>query len=197
MQNALVFGVGGIMDLFVGKTFFELRQSEATAYLTRCGIDSNRIASINPAETIASFGLLNCVTLFTDHVIELEGYANRHAGYEAMYDGSFRQKQMPAWEDSDWMPFEFEPPGCIANDVAPWIGSCQALLRELDDVAARSPLSLATLPSHYLLKPDGPDLSFDGTQFSNAEAIRWVWRCLHDGAQVAIRENSVLSGTPE
>jgi hypothetical protein len=182
------------MDLFVGRNFFELDEARITNYLLNRGVPRDQIGAINTAASIATFELLNCITLFTDHVIQLEGYADRQKGYHDLENGRFRLKHIPAYEESTWIPFDFDSPGAIEPA---FIGSCPALLRELDEIAARSPLSLRTLPPHYVLGPNGPDTSFDGVELSDAELIRWVWRCLHDAAQLAIRENSILSGTPE
>lgn len=182
------------MDLFVGRSYFKFGELTATQHLLSRGVYPDQIAAINPADTIANFDLLNCASLFVDHVIELEGYADLLKGQQDVENGRFRLKQIPAYEEPTWTPFDFDSPSAIEP---PFIGSCPALLRELDDIAARSPLSLATLPPHYLLRPDGPELSFDGAEWSEAELLRWVWRCLHDGALMAIRENSILSGTPD
>lgn len=182
------------MDLFVGREFFDLDEARITKYILSRGVPRDQIAAINAAGSIATFELLNCITLFSDHVIELEGYADRQKSYHDLESGQFRLKQIPVYEESTWMPFDFDSPGAIEPA---FIGSCPALLRELDDIAARSPLSLRALPPHYVLGPNGPDTSFDGRRLSDAELIRWVWRCLHDAAQMAVRENSILSGTPE
>lgn len=185
------------MDLFVGREFFDYNLETATAYLLAHGADRGRIASINSASEIATFDMLNSITLFTDHVLLIEGYRDAVEGYQALQAGRFRLKHLPIWEESNWLPFEFDAPGLIGEGAITWVGSCHGLRRDLEDIAKRSPLRMADPLPHYDLKKGGVEPKFDQRQFSDGELVRWAWRCLHDGAKLALRENSILSGTPE
>jgi hypothetical protein len=186
------------MNLVVGRAGYDFLDNEIAAHFHRDGVDPSLVAHLNPADEIAQFDLLNGVTLFLDHVIRLEG-VDPAESRRALEDGVFRLKQMPVWEASAWAPFELTTAGMLDDDPTFFVGSASGLLRELSDIAGRSPLSLSTPPQPYQrMREDFTTFVRSSTplDLSEDEIIRWVWCSLRDGAEIAIREHAVLCGAP-
>jgi hypothetical protein len=110
-----------------------------------------------------------------------------------------RFRNLPWWENSIWLPVEFNPPekpSIEENGFPVFVGSSHRLLSELEEVQRSSPLALGTTPQGY--DEMRSDLEgFYRSQFSLSEEssiIQWVWKGLYDAALIAIRERAPIWG---
>jgi hypothetical protein len=130
----------------------------------------------------------------------LEGYADENAGLAAGADGKLKWKNLPWWDNSLWLPREFGNPGGLDDVPTFFIGSCQGLVAELDELKRISALRLGEVPTAY------SDMRKDFLQFvrsdreldlSAEDGIRWVWRALREGAELAIAQDAALWAGPD
>ena len=86
------------------------------------------------------------------------------------------------------------------DDPTFFIGSCQRLIAELDDLKRNSPLRLGDVVSEYSdMRADFLTFVRSDTELnlSTDDCVRWIWRALRDGAELAIAENSALWAGPD
>jgi hypothetical protein len=136
--------------------------------------------------------------LFLDHVSALDGHADLQSAFAACQRGDSRFRNMPWWDDSVWLPFAFSGVGPMEGDFPTFVGSCPALLKELEIIRELSPLGLGAKPQGY------EEMRKDITAFyrnvhlrlDDADTIRWIWRVLYDGAEIAMASKAVLWAGP-
>ena len=128
---------------------------------------------------------------FCEHVRELERLPDDGRHMERT-----RFKSLPFWMVSYWLPVDFSPPLTRReDDDMALIGSCQQLLRELEEIRRLSPLGLGTKPRGYdLARTDFKRWDAENHEYGTDEVIQWIWGALHEGAELAIRHKTVLEG---
>lgn len=138
------------------------------------------------------------VMAFLNHVLLLEGYDDEIEGHAAGAEGRLKQRNFPWWDNSLWLPLEFDDPGRLDFDPTFFVGNCQRLISELDEMRQASPLDLARAPSAYdeMRGEIGGQCDSDPS-LSDDESVRWVWSALHDGAEAAIAQKAGLWMGPD
>lgn len=136
--------------------------------------------------------------LFLNHVSALDGYADSQAAFAAFQSGDSKFRNMPWWDDSIWLPFEFPGVGTIESNFPTFVGSCPALLRELETIKHLSQLGLGDKPPGYEQMRADILAFYKGVhvQLDEADTIRWIWRVLYDGAEIAMTSKSILWAGP-
>ncbi len=189
-------------DLIIGSAGLRGIERSMAAHLAGIGVNHDLDSWLTAEESIATICCLNgaSVVEFLRHVIHVEGYSDERAGFAAGESGSSKFKNMPWWENSIWLPIEIEHVGVLEDDPTFFVGSCRALLTELHSLQRASPLQLGSIPQGY------GEMRTDIRKFyQSAAAIKldeincthWIWRALHDGAEIAISENTVLWTGPD
>ncbi len=142
------------------------------------------------------------VVEFLRHVVRCEGYSDERTGFAAGENGNSKYRNMPWWDDSVWLPIELEP-RTLEVDAPFFVGSCTALLRELRDLQGISQIQLGSAPEGYQeMRADIRKFyrsvhSGATLQLTDADYVRWIWLALRDGAELAIKENTVLYAGPD
>jgi hypothetical protein len=188
-------------DLFVGSIGVEGLETSLASHFAGLGLKPDLQRLFEADEVEATLCFLNGASLmaFLEHVGVVEGYPDSHTALRAFERGEARLKNIPCWENSIWLPFDFEHAGTLKDDPTVFVGSGPALLRELADLQQRSPLGLGASPNGYeRMRQDIRAFYRDRTAFQldEADTIRWIWRALFDGATIANRLTSTLSSTP-
>ena len=188
-------------DLFVGRFGLEGLETSLASHLAGLGLKFDLQQLFEADEEVAMLCFLNGASIveFLEHVGVVEGYPDRDMALRAFERGDSRLKNMPCWENSIWLPFDFEPAGTLADDPTVFVGSGPALLRELTDLQQRSPLGLGASPNGYeRMRQDIRAFYRDSRelQLDEADTIRWIWRALFDGATIAIEARSALWAGP-
>jgi hypothetical protein len=188
-------------DLFVGRLGLEGLETSLASHLTGLGLNVDLQRLFEADEVVATLCFLNGASImaFLEHVGAIEGYPDSNTALAAFARGDSRLKNMPYWENSIWLPFDFEPAGTLADDPTVFVGSAPALLRELTDLQQRSPLGLGASPNGYeRMRQDIRAFYRDRTPFQldEADTIRWIWRALFDGATIAHKSMSAFASTP-
>jgi hypothetical protein len=188
-------------DLFVGRIGVEGLEDSLPSHFAHLGLKVDLQPLFEADEVEATLCFLNGASLveFLEHVGAVEGYPDRDTALRAFEGGDSRLKNMPCWENSIWLPFDFEAAGMLEDDPTVFVGSGPALLRELTDLQQRSPLGLGASPNGYeRMRQDIRAFYRDRTPFQldEADTIRWIWRALFDGATIANKSMSALASTP-
>ena len=188
-------------DLVVGSTGLQGFEESVARFLSSRGLKAGLETWLEQPDSIADISCLNGATVmeFLRHVVTLEGYADENAGYIAGCDGKLKAKNFPWWENSLWVPLEFDNPGVLDDDPT-FIGSCQRLISELDDLQRASPLRLGeVVPAYDEMRADFVKFVRSDTELnlSADDCVRWIWRAFHDGAELAVSENAVLWAGPD
>jgi hypothetical protein len=147
------------------------------------------------AQCVAVIPLLNTASIaaFNRFVAALEGLTDN----DAMDRTTF--KNLPWWLVSVWLPIDFDPPRELGSDEGDpvFVGSCQRLVRELEEIKAKSPISMGDAPADYqIMRPDQYRkwlVSVSGEPLTNEDTLRWIWRALRDGAELAMRSNAPMT----
>ena len=192
-------------DLVVGPGDLSHLKDAIAAHLTRVGVRNNDLEKWLAAEYgETEICCLNGASVgeFLRHVVRCEGYSDERTGFAAGENGTSKYRNMPWWDDSVWLPVEFEPV-TLEIDAPFFVGSCVALLRELRDLQDISQIKLGSAPDRY------DDMRADIRKFYRSirsgatfrltdvdDSVRWVWLALRDGAELAIKQNTVLYGPP-
>jgi hypothetical protein len=184
-------------DLSVGKAGLEGLETALESHLASLGLKVDCKRLFEADDQVAALCLLNVasIVVFLEHVGVVEGYPDRDTALAAFERGDSRVKNMPAWVNSIWLPFDFEPAGTLTEEPTLFIGSCPGLLRELTYLQQRSPLGLGAAPGGYeRMRQDITAFYRDLTPFQldEADTIRWVWRALFDGAGIAMKSGTAL-----
>jgi hypothetical protein len=179
-------------NLSIGRlpAVFEKAASEACAQLGILGTAPWGTFGGQPTN-ISIFNLAS-VVLFTDHIVELGGFADSQAAME-----SARFPHISWWQTSIWLPVDFQPPKQPPIDLGGWpvfLGSCQGLLADLAEVQKLSDMSLGTIPDGYAqMRAHSKGWILPGFELNDDRAvIQWVWKGLHDGAELASRTGAAL-----
>jgi hypothetical protein len=182
------------MDLTIGKLPEEM-QKGAIAALARLRVSDTKAWQQAP-EDIATISLLKLasVVLFTDHVAKLEGFADSTVALEQT-----RFRNLPWWQMSVWLPIAFQPPPEPAMKSGGWpvfLGSCQGLLADLAEIQKLSDCSLGATPDGYeMMRADVDAFMWSPFELSDDRSvIQWVWKGLHDSAELAISRLSPILG---
>ena len=136
---------------------------------------------------------------FLRHAVAMEGYSDERTGFSAGEDGIIL-RNLPWWENSLWLPVDFEDAGTLEDDPTFFVGSCQALLRDLDALKVKSPLNLGEAPPAYAeMRADFQKFvrAGDALGLSADDCVRWVWKALREAAELAILEDTALWGGPD
>jgi hypothetical protein len=144
-----------------------------------------------------SFSLLNLasVVALTDHVASLEGLTD-----SANALGRTRFVNLPWWMTCIWLPVQFHVPAepvVHYGDDPIFVGSCAGLLEDLAAVRDLSNLSLGESPPGYAeMRRDYEAFLGDWRTFElkdERDVIRWVWRGLHDAAELALQRGCAMT----
>jgi hypothetical protein len=188
-------------DLFVGRIGLEGLETSLASHMAGLGLKVDLQRLFEADEVVETLCFLNGASLvvFLEHVGVVEGHPDSKTALAAFARGDSRLKNMPYWENSIWLPFDFEPAGTLEDDPTVFVGSGPALLRELTDLQRRSPLGLGASPNGYeRMRQDIRAFYRDSraSQLDEADTIRWIWRALFDGATIANKSMSALASTP-
>jgi hypothetical protein len=136
--------------------------------------------------------------LFLDHVSTLDGHPDSQSAFVAFQRGVSKFRNMPWWDDSIWLPFEFSDVGVIEGNFPAFVGSCPVLLRELETIRQLSPQGFGATPQGYeeMRKDIKAFYKNVHVRLDHADTIRWIWRALYDGAEIAMASTSILWAGP-
>jgi hypothetical protein len=189
-------------DLIVGSAGLQGYEESIASFLLSRGLEVGLAPWLERPDTIAEISCLNGASVmeFLRHAVQLEGYADETAGFAAGEDGKLKAKNFPWWDNSLWLPLEFDESGRLDDDESFFVGSCQSLIAELEELKRTSPLQLGEVVSHYSdMRTDFPKFvrSDAKLDLSTEDCVRWVWRALRDGAELAMAQNAVLWAGPD
>jgi len=189
-------------DLIIGSTGIADVAESVGRFLSRRGIEGDLNAWLATPDVVTELCFLNgaSVMMLLRHALELEGWTNEREGCAAGEDGRVKARNLPWWDDSIWLPLEFDKPGTLEDRSTFFVGSCQQLIVELEEMRHTSSLRLGeVVPEYTDMRTDflnfvrsNPDLAL-----SDDDTIRWMWRALRDGAELAISQNTVLWACPD
>lgn len=137
---------------------------------------------------------LSSVMLFLDHVARLDGFDG-----SACAAGRSRFEHLPWYLDSIWLPVAFRDPKVPLvedNGFPVFLGSCQRLIENLEQIRVLSPLEMGYTPDGYdLMRQDMRAFCRSGIRLvDKAIIIQWVWKALHDGARLALQHDAPMLG---
>jgi len=179
--------------LSIGQLRMDSLERAAISHLNSLGLDDERCSTwTNCLDNIDFIDALNSASVcyFLDHVAKLEGFEDSNVALEKT-----RYRQLPWWDCSIWLPVTFAPPTLLDDNGFPiFLGSCQALLSDLQGVKDRSSCSLGQSPPGYeQMRSDINVFYRSGFQLEDESSIiQWIWKALHDGAQLAIQTSAPL-----
>jgi hypothetical protein len=188
-------------DLIVGSAGLQDFEESIARFLSSRGLEAELATWLERPDTIAEISCLNSATVveFLRHAVQLEGYADENAGFAAGAYGKLKGKNFPWWDNSLWLPLGFDDPGRLDDDPTFFVGSCQALIAELDELKRTSPLRLGDVVSAYSdMRADFQKFIRSDTELDlgTEDCVRWIWRALRDGAELAIAQNAALWAGP-
>ena len=184
-------------SLSIGPLGIDSLQAAVISHLDSLGLNRNehRLWTECP-EQIAYIDLLNLasVGLFLEHVAKIEGFTDTNVALDQT-----RFRQLPWWDFSIWLPISFAPPTLLDDGGFPiFLGSCHALLADLEEVNKLSSLQLGKAPRGYdAMRADIKKFYRSSFELDDeASIIQWIWKAIYDGAQIAIEHHAVLFGEP-
>jgi hypothetical protein len=191
MAKQLVVGSEGLLGF----------EESISAYLKSKKVETGLQPWLNQPHELAIISCLNGATVmeFLRHTVQLAGYSDERDGFAAGEDGKLRERNFPWWDNSLWLPIKFDNPSGLRDEPTYFIGSCQRLIVELDEMKRVSPLQLGQVVPEYF------DMRADFQKFIRAnhelnltfeDSVRWVWRALREGAEIAISKNAALWAGP-
>ena len=189
-------------DLIVGAAGLQFFDELIANFLTSRGLAAGLAAWLESPGSIAEISCLNGASVmeFLRHAVQLEGYADENQGFAAGADGELKGKNFPWWDNSLWLPLKFNNPGGLDEDPTFFVGSCQNLIAELDELKRASPLRLGEVVSGYSdMRANFINFARSNTELnlSAEDFVRWIWRALRDGAEFAIAQNTALWMGPD
>ena len=189
--------VGKLVDVAIEKACIDKLTSIKPAkrrFLKR-STDSN-MTWLDCEFNIVEISLFNLasVQLFLDYVAGLEGLKKS----KDMIENSVF-KHLPWYMYSIWLPVDFIQPmvPLSGNDpFSAYLGSCQALHRNLEKIRLKSKLNLGNKPEGYdLMRSNLRKFSKSNFYLDNEDAvIQWVWYALVEGVALALKNNAPMSG---
>ena len=188
-------------DLMIGRAGLAVVGEPIAEYLRGLGTKDRLDEWLAANDQVAVISLLNLasVVVFLQHVARLDGFSSEQDAFAAFESGTTSFKNMPWWDNSIWLPVEIEAPKSFEGDDPTFIGSAPALLRELRTLQEASPLDLGRAPNGYeQMRADIGQFyrSDNEEQLDEPAIIQWIWRALHDGAELAIQARTVLWAAP-
>jgi hypothetical protein len=188
-------------DLIVGSAGLLGLEESMAAHLAGLSVEYDLEDWLAADDSAATISCLNSasVVAFLRHVVHCEGHSDELTGFAAGESGKSKFRNMPWWDNSIWLPVELEHSGNLKDDATVFVGSCKALLRELRELQEVSQLQLGASPEGYEeMRTDIRRFySSNATiQLTDADCVRWVWLALRDGAEMAIKEKTVLWAGP-
>jgi hypothetical protein len=192
LAKVLVVGSEGLLGF----------EESIAAYFQTKKVASDIKPWLNQPREIATISCLNGATVmeFLRHTVKLAGYGDEYEGYAAGADGMLKERNFPWWDNSLWLPVEFDNPSGLRDDPTYFIGSCQRLIVELDDMKRVSPLRLGEVAEAYFDMRDNFKKFTSSDQELNLlpeDCVRWVWKALKEGAEIAIANNAALWAGPD
>ena len=189
-------------DLIVGSAGLQGFEKSIASFLSSRGLKLGLKMWLERPDTIATISCLNAATVveFLRHAVQLEGYADESAGLAAGADGKLNGKNFPWWDNSLWLPLNFDDPGGTQGFPPFFIGSCQQLITELDELKQISSLVFREIvPGYSGMRADFLKFVRSNTELglSTEDCVRWIWRALRDGADLAIAQNAALWAAPD
>ena len=180
--------------LSVGASYEERRRKLCAAHLQDAGFQHTDIEqALQLRAPVKEFLLLNVATmcLFQDYIAELTGRSTNELAQDAAF------VNLPYWEDVLWAPLEFPAKAFPDDPDGPFFfGSSPGLLATLNHIKSISRIPLGPAPQGYdLMTTDMKNFyrSFDGLK-DDQSCIQWVWRGLHDGASLAVKQKVPMLG---
>jgi hypothetical protein len=188
-------------DLIIGSAGLIGSEESISAYLQSKKVVIDLKPWFNNPNEIDAISCLNGATVmeFLRHTVHLAGYSDEDDGYAAGADGKLKERNFPWWDNSLWLPIAFDDPSGLSDDPTFFIGSCQRLIVELDEMKRISPLQLGEVVSNYFVMRDDLQKFMRSNQELNLKSedcVRWVWKALREGAEVAISKNAALWAGP-
>jgi hypothetical protein len=189
-------------DLIVGSAGLQGVESSIAGFLSSRGLEVGLATWLEAPDTIATISCLNgaAVMEFLRHAAQSEGYADEDAGLAEGAFGRLKAKNLPWWDNSLWLPLRFDDSGALDDDPTFFVGSCQKLIVELDELKRTSPLQLGDVVFEYSeMRADFVKFVRSNTELDlrTEERIRWIWRALRDGAELAIAQSAALWAGPD
>jgi hypothetical protein len=187
-------------DLVVGRASLDWMEELLAEHTASLGL-SDELHELfqGPGEETALCFLNGAsVVLFLDYASALGGYPDRDSAYAAFQRGDSKFGSLPWWDNSIWLPFEFTRGGTMKNDPTTFVGSCSVLLKELQTIRQLSREGLGAKPRGYEEMRKDITAFYKDTQFQldDADTIRWIWRALYDGVEIAMASKSILWAGP-
>lgn len=184
-------------DLIIGSAGLKGFEESVSIYLRTKKLEINAKAWSSKPDTIATISCLNGASVMEllRHAVQLAGYSVEDEGLAAGADGKTVHRNFPWWDNSLWLPVRFDNPSGLLVDPTFFVGSCLRLIEELDDMKKISPLMLGEVgPEYALMRSDFQKFARGDIQLNltTEDSVRWVWRALRDGAEIAIAENAPL-----
>ena len=188
-------------DLVVGSADLSHLEKAIAAHLTGLGAkhDLEKWLAAEHGETTICCLNGASVVEFLRHVVRCEGYSDEDTGMAEGCNGNSKYRNIPWWDDAVWLPMELQPV-ILGVDEPFFVGSCSALLQELRDLQDISQIQLGSAPEGYeemradIQKFYRSDAPF---RLTDADCVRWIWLALRDGAELAIKEHTVLYAGPD
>ena len=189
-------------DLIVGSAGLQGFEGSIASFMSSRGLEVRLATWLERPDTIATISCLNgaAVIDFLRHAVQLEGYADENVGFAAGECGKLKVKNFPWWDNSLWLPLGFDNPGVLDDDPTFFVGSCQSLIAELDDLKRASPLQLGDVVTEYShMRSDFQKFvrSNHELDLPTEDCVRWIWRALRDGAALAIVQYAALWAGPD
>ena len=187
-------------DLVVGRASLDWMEELLAEHTASLGL-SDELHELfqGPGEETALCFLNGAsVVLFLDYASALGGYPDRDSAYAAFQRGDSKFGSLPWWDNSIWLPFEFTRGGTMKHDPTTFVGSCSVLLKELQTIRQLSREGLGAKPRGYEEMRKDITAFYKDTQFQldDADTIRWIWRALYDGVEIAMASKSILWAGP-
>ena len=188
-------------DLLIGRAGVEDLETALLAHVADPGLAADVQQLFEAEEEVGFLCLLNgaSVMAFLKHVGQLERHPDTRIAFKAFHEGRSKFRNMPWWDNSIWLPFDFKRPGTLKDDSVTFIGSAPALLRELATMQESSSLALGAIPAGYKeMHQDIAAFYQSGAELELDEQgiVQWIWRALFDGAEMAIRSKTALWAGP-
>jgi hypothetical protein len=173
------------MELLVGRLTPPFDEAAASAFERRGLLYAPEWRTC--AESVARIDIFNLASIneFLGHAARL---ANLPDGASRIQATKFRQ--LPEYIYDVWLPFDFEPTPQPEISDGHWpvpLLSSHRLLIELNEIQRLSDLGLGDVPIGYELMRSNPKEFYKSKiSLNNTTLMRWIWRGLHDAAELSI-----------
>jgi|GEM_PF-5118523 len=143
---------------------------------------------------VVTFDALNVasISVFLDHAAGLEGFRDSS---EAMDHSQW--KNLPYWMNSLWLPIEHSsvlPVVLEANAETLFAGTASGLISDLEGIKAKSPERLGVAPPFFdLMVARRREFHQINIHLDKTETLQWVWLAFRTAADMAVKENVMMS----